>query len=261
MSSEAPSPTTGELPDELFVTADGLFGEHLAEAELYAEILATDAVVRGLIGPHEASRIWDRHLLNCAIMHALVPPDAYVIDVGSGAGLPGVPLALARPDLRLVLLEPLLRRVTFLDEVVDRLGLTDRVDVVRGRADDPDAMFHVKHADVATARAVAPLDRLARWTLPLIRDRGLLLAMKGSRATEEVAEHRAAIEALGGVDVSIETCGADLLDEPTTVVRIVRDAAMAPRSDGGDSTAGGPKRRSDQRPAGPGRPTRGGRRG
>lgn len=222
--SPASPGSPGELPDQLFVAADELFGDRLAMAEQYAEILATDAVVRGLIGPRETDRIWDRHILNCAAMHSVVPYESYVADVGSGAGLPGIPLALARPDLRIILIEPLLRRATFLDEVVGRLGLSDRVEVLRGRAEEMISMFHVKPADVATARAVAPLDRLAGWTLPLVRIGGSLLAMKGSTADEEIVEHRKSIQALGGGDPSIVVCGEGLLAEPTIVVKVVREA-------------------------------------
>jgi 16S rRNA (guanine527-N7)-methyltransferase len=229
-SSALPPASPGELPDELFVAADELFGDRLDVAEHFAEILATDAVVRGLIGPRETERIWDRHLLNCAAMQLTVPYESYVVDVGSGAGLPGIPLALARPDLRVTLIEPLLRRTTFLDEVVDRLGIGDRVQVLRGRAEELISMFHVRPADVATARAVAPLDRLAGWTLPLVRLGGSLLAMKGSTAADEIAEHRRSIETLGGGDIEIVVCGGGLLSEPTTVVKVARLREAATRT-------------------------------
>ena len=115
-------------------------------------------------------------------------------DVGSGAGLPGLPLALVRPDLRVVLVEPLLRRATFLAEAVAALGLGDRVEVLRGRAED----VRRSPVDVVTARAVAPLDRLAGWTLPLARVGGPLLALKGDGAAEEVDASLAALEKVGG---------------------------------------------------------------
>jgi 16S rRNA (guanine527-N7)-methyltransferase len=245
VSAPPGSNSSGELPDALFVAADELFGDRLALAEQYGEILATDAVVRGLIGPRETHRIWDRHILNCAAMHSAVPYESYVADVGSGAGLPGIPLALARPDLRIALIEPLLRRVTFLDEVVDRLGLRDRVEVLRGRAEEMISMFHVKPADVVTARAVAPLDRLAGWTLPLVRVGGSLLAMKGSTAAEEIVEHRKSIHALGGGDPSIVVCGEGLLAEPTTVVKVVRESERL----GGQASDMGPSERPTARDA------------
>ena len=183
----------------------------------YAELLATDGVVRGLIGPREVARLWSRHLANCAVLEELVPDGAVVADVGSGAGLPGLPLAIVRPDLRVVLVEPLLRRATFLGEAVAALGLDERVEVVRGRAED-----QTLAVDVVTARAVAPLDRLAGWTLPLARVGGTLLALKGDGAADEVAASAAALERLGGGQIEVLTCGAGVVDPPTTVVKVVR---------------------------------------
>lgn len=183
----------------------------------YAEILAGDGVVRGLIGPRETSRLWSRHLANCAVLEELVPHTAQVADVGSGAGLPGLPLALVRPDLHVVLVEPLLRRATFLTEAVVELGLVDRVEVLRGRAEEQRLAV-----DVVTARAVAPLAKLAGWTLPLARVGGTLLALKGDGAAEEVAASLAALERLGGGQVKVLTCGTGVVDPPTTVVRVVR---------------------------------------
>ena len=183
----------------------------------YAGLLATEGVLRGLIGPREVGRLWSRHLANCAVLEELVPAGSVVADVGSGAGLPGLPLALVRPDLRLVLVEPLLRRATFLGEAVDALGLGDRVEVLRGRAEDQRLAV-----DVVTARAVAPLDRLAGWTLPLVRVGGALLALKGEGAADEVAASLTALERLGGGHTEVLTCGAGVVDPPTTVVRVVR---------------------------------------
>jgi 16S rRNA (guanine527-N7)-methyltransferase len=220
--------TPGVLPDEWYGAAEVLFADRLPLAERYAELLATDGVIRGLIGPREAPRIWDRHILNCAVIGPLIPQRSYVADVGSGAGLPGLVLAIARPDVDMVLVEPLNRRTTFLDEVVDALGLGDQVTVLRARAEEavaPGAMFHVKHADVVTARAVAPLDRLAGWCLPLVRPGGVLLAMKGSSAAAEIDEHAAAIGRLGGGAPALHTCGLDLLNEATWVVEIERRAS------------------------------------
>ena len=142
-------------------------------------------MVRGLIGPREAPRLWDRHLLNCAVLGEVVPRGVAVADVGSGAGLPGLVLAIARPDLRVTLVEPLLRRTRFLDEVVDLLGLQAQVEVLRGRAEE---LADGRTFDVVTARAVAPLERLARWCLPLVAPGGELVAMKGASAPAEVVE-------------------------------------------------------------------------
>jgi 16S rRNA (guanine527-N7)-methyltransferase len=220
------------VPDSLRPTALKIFGERLRLAEAYAELLATDAVVRGLIGPRETERIWDRHILNCAAMTPLLGQGEYVVDVGSGAGLPGIVLSIARPDLTVVLIDSLARRTAFLDEAVVGLGLSDRVSVVRARAEEVAArpeMFHVKPADVVTARAVAPLDRLATWCLPLAAIGGRLLAMKGSSAAEEIAEHAAAIHRLGGGPPALRDCDLDGLD-PTVVVEIVRAREPAARS-------------------------------
>ncbi len=184
----------------------------------YVRLLATDGVVRGLIGPRETTRLWSRHVANCAVIEELVPDGVRIADVGSGAGLPGLPLALVRQDLRVVLVEPLLRRATFLGEAVAALGLTERVEVVRGRAEDQSGLGF----DVVTARAVAPLDRLAGWTLPLVRVEGVLLALKGEGAAEEVAASQQALERVGGGRAEVLTCGVGVVDPPTTVVRVVR---------------------------------------
>jgi len=154
-------------------------------AERYAALLATDGVVRGLIGPREAPRLWDRHLLNSAVVGACVPDGATVGDVGSGAGLPGLALAIARPDVKVTLIEPLLRRTRFLDEAVESLGLGDQVEVLRARAEE---LHGQRTFDVVTARAVAPLERLARWCLPLVVRHGELVALKGSSVADEIDE-------------------------------------------------------------------------
>ncbi|UUZ61095.1 16S rRNA (guanine(527)-N(7))-methyltransferase RsmG [Nocardioides sp. B-3] len=170
-----------------------MFGsDRLPLAEAYAAMLATDGVVRGLIGPREAPRLWDRHLLNCAVLGEAIPRDVSVCDIGSGAGLPGPVLAIARPDLRITLVEPLLRRTTFLEEVVDRLGL-DRVTVLRGRAEQ----VRERHSfDVVTSRAVAPLERLLQWSMPLVAPQGALVAMKGSSVEAEIEVARPTLRKL-----------------------------------------------------------------
>jgi 16S rRNA (guanine527-N7)-methyltransferase len=193
--------------------------ERLPLAERYAELLAHDGVERGLIGPREAARLWDRHLLNCAVLSDLLPRGASVADVGSGAGLPGLVLAIARTDLRVTLIEPLLRRTRFLEEVVDALGLGDQVDVLRGRAEDLEAG---RTFDVVTARAVAPLGRLARWCLPLVSPQGELVAMKGSSAQAEVAEAAAELAVLECATPVVVELGAGLLEQPTWAVRLPR---------------------------------------
>jgi 16S rRNA (guanine527-N7)-methyltransferase len=217
--------TSVELPESLVPAARVLFADRLPLAQRYADLLAGDGVVRGLIGPREAPRIWDRHLLNCAVVAAFVPDGASVTDVGSGAGLPGIVLALARPDLTVVLVEPMARRTAFLEEAVAALDLGERVSVVRGRAEELAGRLAL--ALVVTARAVAPLDRLAAWCLPLTSVGGRVLAVKGASALDEVVAHRAAVARLGGGSPVVHQAGVDLLPEPTTVVEIVRSRVVA----------------------------------
>jgi 16S rRNA (guanine527-N7)-methyltransferase len=200
-------------------SAAEVFGPALDRATEYVRLLATAGTVRGLIGPREVPRLWDRHLLNSAAIASLVPQGARVVDVGSGAGLPGIPLALVRPDLAVALLEPLARRVTFLDEVVERLGLTN-VTVVRGRAEEGPARRELGGADVVTARAVAPLEKLAGWCLPLLRPGGRLLALKGSTAAEELA-------AAGPLADAADAAVVEVGDPPATVVVVTRSTVRA----------------------------------
>ena len=195
-----------------------LFGERYELAVRYEEILRTDGVERGLIGPRESGRMWERHLLNCAALGPAVPTGSTVVDVGSGAGLPGLVLAISRPDLAVCLVEPLLRRATFLTEVVQRLGLSG-VEVRRARAE---ALHGRLLVDVVTARAVAPLERLAGWSLPLLRPGGVLLALKGDLAQDELAAAEPALPRLGAASWSIDVLGDGLVDPPVRVVRIVR---------------------------------------
>jgi 16S rRNA (guanine527-N7)-methyltransferase len=206
----------GELSEPPRV-AQKIFGERLPDAIRYAELLADVGVARGLIGPREVPRLWERHLLNCAVLSEVVPEQVTVCDVGSGAGLPGIPLALVRPDLRITLLEPLLRRTNFLNEVVELLGL-ERVTVLRGRAEEVMNAFTPVH--VVTARAVAPLDRLAGWGVPLLRPYGEMLALKGDTAEQELKGARAALAKLGVVQSAVLRAGAGLVDPPATVVRV-----------------------------------------
>ncbi|MGH3614819.1 MAG: 16S rRNA (guanine(527)-N(7))-methyltransferase RsmG [Pseudonocardia sp.] len=197
-----------------------VFGDRLSMAQRYAQHLRTSGVERGLVGPREATRVWERHVLNCAVVAELVPDGAHVVDVGSGAGLPGIPLALARPDLRIVLVEPLARRVAWLREVLDDLDL--EVQVERGRAEEVVVRRRWEGADVVTARAVAPLARLAGWTIPLLRAGGVLLAVKGESAQTEVERDAAAMRRLGGGEPRVVRCGTDVVDSPTTVVVVER---------------------------------------
>jgi 16S rRNA (guanine527-N7)-methyltransferase len=210
------------VPAELSAAVARFFGDHLDLIQRYADLLATDGVIRGLIGPREAPRLWERHILNCVAVAELITPGAKVTDVGSGAGLPGIVLAVARPDLTITLVEPLARRTAFLTEVVDQLGLA-RIEVVRARAQD--CVGQVSPADVVTARAVAPLDKLAAWCLPLAGVGGRVLALKGASAGEEIEAHAAAIAGLGGGTPTLRLCGVGVIEPPATVVEIVRQAA------------------------------------
>lgn len=184
--------------------------------ERYAELLATAGVQRGLIGPREAPRLWDRHLANCAVLEDLMPRGASVCDVGSGAGLPGVVLALVRPDLQVALLEPLLRRTTFLEEVVADLGLAN-VEVLRGRAEE---LHGARTFDVVTSRAVAPLDRLLGWSMPLVAGAGAMVAMKGSSVADEIAAARPMLTKLRCASPTVHRLGSGAVDPPTTAVRV-----------------------------------------
>jgi 16S rRNA (guanine527-N7)-methyltransferase len=197
-------------------TAVRVFGTELPRAEAFADLLATEGVTRGLIGPRETGRLWSRHLVNSAVVVEACPPSGLVVDVGSGAGLPGIPMALARPDLTVRLVEPLLRRVTFLEEVVQELGLTN-VDVVRSRVED---LHGAWTAPTVTARAVAPLDRLAAWCLPLVAPGGSLLALKGDRAEDELAAAQHVLRRLRASAGSVERVGAGLVAQPVRLVRI-----------------------------------------
>lgn len=204
---EAPTPPA---------TAVDVFGDRLELAEKYASILAGAGIERGLLGPSEVGRLWDRHVMNSAAIAELVADGERVGDIGSGAGLPGIPLALARPGARVVLIEPLLRRAEFLKEVVAELDID--VTVVRGRAEDRDVRAEVGELDAVTSRAVAALDKLVKWSMPLLRPDGRMLAMKGDRANDEIVEHRRVLNSLGAVDLRVVKCGVNYLSPPATVV-------------------------------------------
>ena len=190
------------------------FGEDLAPINRYVDLLATWGIERGLIGPREVPRLWERHILNCAAVTPRIPAGASVADVGSGAGLPGLVWAIARPDLSVTLIEPLLRRATFLTEVIEELGLSN-VRVVRARASDVSETF-----DVVTARAVADLGKLGGWCLPLVKPGGVLLALKGESASSEVTMWTEALRRDGAMDIVVTSYGD--VGTPTTVVEVSR---------------------------------------
>src|ERR1700730_2708955 len=215
---------------------NAIFGPRLELAKRYAELLADAGVEWGLLGPHEIDRIWERHLLNCGVVAGLLEPGERVADIGSGAGLPGLALAIAKPGLRVVLIESLLRRTEFLRMAVAGLGLD--VEVGRGRAEDVAVRQSVGGFDVVASRAVAALDKVTPWSLPLLRPGGRMFAIKGERAPDEVRQYRRVMSALGAADVRVVECGVKYLSPPTTVV-VARRRRPAP-------VRGMPRRRSNR---------------
>ena len=198
-----------------------LFGARVGLAQQYVDSLASDGVLRGLIGPREAGRLWTRHILNSAVVGPLLVSGHRIVDIGSGAGLPGIPLAISRPDCEFVLVEPLERRSVYLAEIIAALELTN-CQVVRARADE--AIDRCGGADVVTSRAVAPLAKLASWSAPLLRVGGQLLALKGSSAAEEITRDRAAVTATGLVDLEVVIAGTGLIDPVTSIIRGIKIA-------------------------------------
>ena len=186
----------------------------------YADILVGPGIERGLLGPREADKVWDRHIINCAVVAEpdleVIGTGARIADIGSGAGLPGLVWALTRPDVSVVLIESLLRRVTFLTECITALEITDRVQVVRARAEE--ASGHPGSFDIVTARAVAPLGNVARWAAPLLLPDGALVAIKGESAQEEVTRDGQILEELGLTQPVVVQMGQGVVDPPTTVV-------------------------------------------
>lgn len=214
-----------------------VFGAALPTAEAYAAFLAGPGVERGVLGPAESERIWDRHLLNCGVVAELVPPVRQLVDIGSGAGLPGLVLAMLLPDVEVVLVEAMARRTAFLAECVGALGLSN-VDVRRGRAEE---MAGRLKADVVTARAVARLDRLAALAAGVAKPGGVVLALKGASASQELADAAPVLQRLGASGAEVVTAGAGIVSQPTTVVRFRTSpdpyrSAGSRRGRGGDRT-------------------------
>ncbi|GAB2528844.1 16S rRNA (guanine(527)-N(7))-methyltransferase RsmG [Paramicrobacterium agarici] len=208
--SESPSPTVEAEP----ASAARVFGDRLELAQAFTENLARHGEERGLIGPLELPRLWSRHVLNSGVVSPLLRP-GYVGDVGSGAGLPGLVLAIARPDVHLTLIEPMERRVTWLTEQVDELEL-DNVSVLRARGEDA-VLDH--GLDQVTARAVSALRKLLKITAPLVRDGGELVLMKGANAAAEIDAAHKEIRKFKVSDVRVEIVGEGIVDDPTRVVR------------------------------------------
>jgi 16S rRNA (guanine527-N7)-methyltransferase len=193
--------------------AAAVFGDGLAQARAYAQLLIRDGDILGLLGPREMPKLWSRHILNSAVVAELVNPGETVADVGSGAGLPGIPMAIAQPQAHFTLIEPMERRSDWLLETVEALGLTN-VSIKRARAEEVGDVF-----DVVTARAVSALPKLLRLCVPLTRDGGRILALKGSKAAEEINDSRNLMKKLKIENFEIVQTGAQILTEPTTVVR------------------------------------------
>lgn len=191
-----------------------VFGDGDESICRYRDLLASRGIDWGLIGPREVDRLWDRHILNSASVTELIPTGAGVADVGAGAGLPGIPVAIRRPDLRMELIEPLLRRWNFLTHTVEELGITPRVAVRRARAEEVGQQY-----DAVLSRALAPLDRLIRWCLPLMKPSGQILAIKGASAGQEVDRHARLITG-SGLSADVVTVSCDPAVAPTTVVRL-----------------------------------------
>jgi len=215
-----------ELSGDLLEAAEELFGDRLDLARRYVGHLASTGIEWGLLGPREVPRLWERHVLNCAVVGDLLPDGALVADVGSGAGLPGVVIAIARPELEVTLIETMQRRTTWLEEVDAELGLG--LEVVRARAEE---LHGTRSFEVVTARAVAALDKLARWTLPLVAEDGHLLAMKGSSAADEVDKAQKVLTKLGGAPPTISRYGVGEVEVPTTVVQVRRRAKATRKGD------------------------------
>lgn len=200
-----------------------MFGSSLALAEQYAELLAGPGTEQGLLGPREVARLWDRHLMNCAAVAELVPHPCSLVDIGSGAGLPGIVLAMLLPDVQVILLEPMARRASFLEECAALLGLRNTA-VWRGRAQEAAGRLT---ADVATARAVAPMDRLAGLALSLVRPGGLVLAIKGAGVSQEMERAQQALRRAGAQDAEVLRVGGGKVSPPPVVVRLTAGPGSA----------------------------------
>jgi 16S rRNA (guanine527-N7)-methyltransferase len=201
-------------------SANAIFGPQIEKARAFAQKLANDSDDLGLLGPRELDKLWSRHILNSAVVSESVKAGDLVADVGSGAGLPGIPMAIALPEANFVLIEPMERRSNWMLEVIEELGLTN-VEVKRARAEE---ILDLKF-DIVTARAVAALDKLLRLTVHLLKPGGSLIALKGSKAAEEIEAAKKLQKKLGIASFEIQICGEKFLDEPTSVVKTTLDSS------------------------------------
>ena len=201
-------------------SAKEIFGPQIEKARAFAQKLANDSDDLGLLGPRELDKLWSRHILNSAVVAETVKPGDLVADVGSGAGLPGIPMAIALPKAHFVLIEPMERRSNWMLEVIQELGLTN-CEVRRARAEE---VLDLKF-DIVTARAVASLDKLLRLTVPLLKPRGSVVALKGSKAVEEIESAKKLQKKLGIASFEIQICGGKFLAEPTSVVKTTLDSS------------------------------------
>ncbi|UWD79193.1 16S rRNA (guanine(527)-N(7))-methyltransferase RsmG [Curtobacterium flaccumfaciens] len=218
--TDAPVPTqAAPVLEAEPAAAAALFGDQIEGARSFTNELARRGEELGLIGPLELPRLWTRHILNSALLAPLLEARGRVADVGSGAGLPGLVLAIARPDVEFVLIEPMERRTDWLRAESDRLGLQN-VTVLRGRAEDVADDVVV---DQVTARAVSALSKLIPLTVPLVRSGGQLILMKGARVDEEIEKARKVILRKRLSDVQVLELGEGVVDEITRVFRATVD--------------------------------------
>ena len=201
-------------------SAKAIFGLKIDEARAFSQKLANDSDDLGLLGPRELDKLWSRHVLNSAVVAEMVKPGDHVADVGSGAGLPGIPMAIGLPEAHFVLIEPMERRSNWMLEVIQELGLTN-CEVRRARAEE---VLDLKF-DIVTARAVAALDKLLRLTVPLLKPGGSLIALKGSKAAAEIEAAKKLQKKLGIASFEIQICGEKFLAEPTSVVKTTLDSS------------------------------------